>query len=437
MTTGAILMRLAAVFALLAANGFFVAVEFALVSLRRTRIDQMAARGSTAAKLVQRMQRDPDRILAASQLGITIASLALGWVGESTVAAIIEPLFEHLPLSTAIAHTIGLIVSFTLITALHIIVGEQAPKTFAIRFPETTSLATVRPTLLFDRIFRPFVWVLDAGTAAFLRLLGVKPVGHHGTVYTLDELQQMLSESRQAGVVESVEEKLITRAFEFGAREVHEVMVPRTDVVGITVDSTIEDLLKTFSEHPHSRFPVYRENLDQIEGTVNIKEVMRHLAEHRDDVGLRVAELIRPAFYVPESKPIAELMAEMRARRAQMAVVIDEHGGTAGIVTAEEVIEEIVGRLSDELTDQTPEVETIDDQTVQVDAQMRVDEANETLSLSLPENEEYETLAGLILHQLRRIPAAGERVRLGDVQLSVAEMRGPKIEKVRIKTGRG
>ncbi len=432
-----ILIRLAAVFVLIGLNGFFVAVEFALVSTRRARIDQMAVRGNGPAQLVQRMLEDPDRILAASQLGITMASLALGWVGESTIAAIIEPFIVHLPFSEVIAHSIGLVISFSLITALHIIVGEQAPKTFAIRYPEQTSMATARPTLLFDRVFRPFIWVLDAGTTAFLRLLGVKPVGHHGAVYTLAELQVLLAESREAGVVEHGEQQIISRAIEFGDRQVREVMIPRTDVRAVPIESTIQDALAVFQDHSHARFPVYGEDLDDIVGVITVKDILRYLAAHRDGYDHPIRALLRPAFYVHETKALNDLMVEMRERHAQMAIVFDEHGGTAGVVTAEELTEELVGRMSDELAAEDSNVQHIGEGRAVIDAQMRIDEANDQLNLALPEGEEYETVAGLILEVLQHVPTAGEVVGVAGVELAVVEMRGPKIEKVEIRRGTG
>ncbi len=430
-----ILIRLAAVFVLIGLNGFFVAVEFALVSVRPARIDQLAARGNGAAQLVQRMLEDPDRILAASQLGITMASLALGWVGESTIAAIIEPLISQLPFSEVIAHSIGLIISFTIITALHLIVGEQAPKTFAIRYPEQTSIATVRPTLLFDRVFRLFIWALDAGTAAFLRLLGVKPVGHHGTVYTLEELQVLLAESREAGIVEHGEQQIISRAIEFGDRQVREVMIPRMDVWGVPIENTIQDVLAVFQAHSHARFPVYGEGLDDIIGVITVKDILLYLASHRDGYNQPIRDLLRPAFYVPETKPLNDLMAEMRQRRAQMAIVIDEHGGTAGVVTAEELAEELVGRMSDELATEDSDVEHLGEGRAVIDAQLRIDEANDQLNLTLPEGEEYETVAGLILETLQHVPTVGEVVTIGRVELTVVAMRGPRIEKVEVRRG--
>lgn len=428
-----ILIRLTAVFVLIGLNAFFVAVEFALVSTHRARIDQLAVRGDGAAARVQRMLEDPDRILAASQLGITMASLALGWVGESTIAAIVQPVISYLPLSEVIAHTIGLVISFSVITALHIIVGEQAPKTFAIRYPETTAMSVARPTLLFDQVFRPFIWVLDAGTAGFLRLVGVKPVGHHGTVYTLEELQVLLAESREAGVVEHGEQQIISRAIEFGDRQVREVMIPRTDVNGVPAASSIHDVLDVFQAHSHARFPVYRESLDDIIGVVTVKDILRYLAVHREGYQHSIRDLIRPAFYVPETKELNDLMAEMRERHAQMAIVLDEHGGTAGVVTAEELTEELVGRMSDELVAEDPDVEHLGEGRAVIDAQMRVDEANEELGLRLPEGEEYETVAGLMLEILQHVPVAGETVDVAGVELAVVAMRGPRIEKVEVR----
>ncbi|MFN8498784.1 MAG: hemolysin family protein [Anaerolineae bacterium] len=436
MSLGEILLRLSAVAALLFINGFFVAVEFGLVGTRRTRIDELAEKGDKVAGLLQVMLRDPDRVLAASQLGITMASLGLGWIGEATIADLIMPLVEQLPFGPVIAHTVGIVVSFFIITSLHIIVGEQAPKIVAIRNPERISLATVRPVWLFDKVFRPFIWFLDAGTSAFLRLIGVQPMGHHGTVYTLDELARLLVESREAGIVEPVEEQIISRAFEFSDRQVREVMIPRTAVDALPADSTIGDLLTAFQDTPHARFPVYDENLDNIVGVVTIKDVLLFLADHRDGYDAPLRGLLREGFYVPETKPINDLMAEMRQRRAQIAIVIDEHGGTAGIVTAEELTEEIVGPMGDELVEEEPTVQTIDEQTVQVGGEMRVDELNEALGLSLPEHEDYETVAGLILHRLQRIPMTGDEAEVGDVQLTVAGMRGPKIEAVFIHRGR-
>lgn len=430
---GPIVLKLGAVAVLLFLNGFFVAVEFAVVSTRRTRIEQLVEQGNSLARLAQEMLEHTDRILAACQLGITMASLALGWIGEATVATLVEPPLQALArgvpaiVTVGVAHGIGLVVSFSLITALHIILGEQAPKTFAIRYPESVALWSARPTLLFDRVFRPFVWFLDRAAAAVLRLVGVQPVAVHGTVYSIEELKRLVSESQESGYLDVEQEVMVHRVFEFGNRLTREVMIPRPDVVAIESGATIGDLLTLFAHHTHARFPVYEQDLDNVVGFVSIKDMLKALAAGvaRAD---GITSLVRPAVVVPETRPVDSLFVEMQDRDVQMAVVIDEYGGTAGIVTLEELMEEVLGRVGDELMPGRPLYRRIDDKTVEIDAGMRIDELNEGLDIALPDHPDYETVAGFVLYQLRRIPEAGDHFRYNDLEIRVIEMRGPKIE---------
>ncbi len=432
---GSIFLKLGAVAVLIFLNGFFVAVEFALVSVRRTRIEQMVEQGHVLARLVQEMLHHTDRILAACQLGITMASLALGWIGEATVADLVEPLLhalaEGLPgiVSTGVAHGIGIVISFSLITALHIVIGEQAPKTFAIRYPETVALWSARPTLWFDRIFRPFVWFLDRAAAVTLRLVGVQPVGVHGTVYSIEELKLLVSESQESGFLDEEQEVMVHRVFEFGDRLAREVMIPRPDVVAIEATATLDDLLALFAEHTHARFPVYEEDLDHIIGFISIKDMLKALAggAKRTDP---IRPLVRPAVVVPETRRVDSLFVEMRDKDVQMAIVIDEYGGTAGIVTLEELMEEVVGRVGDELMPGAPPYHWIDDRTVEINAGMRIDELSQELGIDLPDHPDYETVAGFVLFQLHRIPEPGDHFRYDNLQIKVIEMRGPKIEKL-------
>ncbi len=418
-------------------NGYFVAVEFAVVSARRTRIEQLVEQGNSLARLAQEMLDHTDRILAACQLGITMASLALGWIGEATVATLVEPplqaLVRGLPgiVTTGMAHGIGLVVSFSLITALHIILGEQAPKTFAIRYPESVTLWSARPTLLFDRVFRPVVWFLDHAAAAVLRLVGVQPVAVHGTVYSIEELKRLVSESQESGFLDVEQEVMVHRVFEFGNRLTREVMIPRPDVVAIERDATIGDFLTLFAQYTHARFPVYERDLDNVVGFVSIKDVLKALAAgaKRSD---GIASMVRPAFAVPETRRVDSLFVEMQDRDVQMAVVIDEYGGTAGIVTLEELVEEVVGRVGDELMPGLPLYRRTDERTLEVDAGMRIDELKEELDIELPDHPDYETVAGFVLFQLRRIPETGDRFRYNDLEITVVEMRGPKIETLRL-----
>lgn len=434
---GLIALKLGTVTVLIFLNGFFVAVEFALVSVRRTRIEHMAAEGHRLAKLVQEMLTHTDRILAACQLGITMASLALGWIGEATIAALVEPPLEalahNLPgfFTVGVAHTIGIVISFSFITSLHIVIGEQAPKTFAIRYPEIVSLWTAQPTLWFDRLFRPFIWFLDRAATVTLRLVGVQPVAVHGTVYSIEELKQLVSESHESGFLGEHQEAMVRRVFEFGNLLVREVMIPRPDVIAIEANATLGDLLTLFAEHTHARFPVYEEDLDHVRGFVAIKDMLKALAASADRTD-SITSLIRPAVVAPESRRVDSLFVEMRDRDVQMAVIIDEYGGTAGIVTLEELVEEIVGRVGDELMPELPLYRWVDDRTVEIDAGIRIDEINEELTLSLPEHPDYDTVAGFVLFELHRVPTAGDQFRYDNLRIKVTKMRGPKIEKLTI-----
>jgi putative hemolysin len=434
MSTSIVLLRLAGALALVALNGFFVAVEFAVVAVRRSRLDHLVAEGNSVARLALKLVDHPDRVIAASQLGITIASLALGWIGEATVAAIVEPPLVVLigRWSEAAAHTIGTATAFALVTFVHIVLGEQVPKTIAIRYSERVALGISRPMDWFTRIFHPLISLLDGATAAFLRLFGMKPLSGHRLVYTPEELRLIVRESQEQGAIEAGQEKMLQRVFQFADRQVNEAMIPRPDVVGVDSGATVGDLLALFVEASHARFPVFEDDLDNIVGIVAIKDVLRALAEDPDQMDAPVGSLVRPALFVPETAAVVDLLANMRATHNQMAVAIDEYGGTAGIVTLEELVEEIVGRLSDELVVKEEPVVQVDERTVEIDAQLRVDEVNDHLDLDLPEGEHYETVAGLLLYRLQHVPVEGESLDEKDLVLEVSAMKGPKIEKIQI-----
>jgi len=432
------LLRLTSAMGLVALNGFFVAVEFGVVAVRRTRIDRLVDGGNATARVALKLIDNPDRAIAAAQLGITMASLALGWIGEATVAALIEPLLAKTlgQWSEAAAHTIGVAVSFALVTFTHIVLGEQVPKTIAIRYAEGVALAVSRPMDWFIRVFRPFIAFLDGATAAVLRLLRMEPIAGHETIYTLDELKLIVRQSQEGGAIVAQQEEMLQKVFQFADRQVREVMIPRPEVVGVEADASIHDLLGLFAGASHARFPVYRDDLDNVVGIVAIKDVLRALADDPAQMAAPVGSLARPAHFVPETVAVTDLLNQMRSSHNQMSVVIDEYGGTSGVVTLEELVEEIVGRLSDELVAKEESVVRVDERTVEVNAQLRVDEVNDQLDLDLPEGEEYETVAGLILQRLQHVPAEGETLTSKDLELTVIQMKGPKIEKVRIRHGR-
>lgn len=428
--------RLIGVLLLLLANGFFVAVEFAAVSARRSRIDQLVEGRVSGARRAQQLLKDTDRVLAASQLGITMASLALGWVGEPFVADLLLPLLHMLPANwiDPIAHTISAVVAFIAITSLHIILGEQAPKIYAIGHAERVAIVSAPLIIFFDKLFRPFIHVLDRATEGVLKLLGVPAINGHRTMHSIEELKQLVSDSQESGLLEESEEEMIHNVFEFGERQVSEAMVPRPDIIGIESNATIGDFLKIFAESRHSRYPVYDENLDNIIGFVTIKDVLNFMAA--EGPGSRekpITPLIRPALVVPEFKHAGDLFEEMKTQGIPFAVIVDEYGGTAGIVTQGGILEVIVGRLSDETLPEEPQVSQLDEHTAEVDAHLRIEEINDELNVNLPENDAYETLAGLILYHLQRIPKVGEQLALSNVKLTVRDMKGPKIEKVEVK----
>ncbi len=432
------LPRLVAVAALIATNAFFVALEFSVVAARRPKLETRAQEGNSVARLALHMVDRTDLYIASAQLGITLASLGLGWVGESTVAAIVYPLLDFIAaqhVSLMASHAVGTVLSFALITFMHIVLGEQVPKIISIRAPEDVLLFAARPMQVFTLTFRPFIWALDQTTALVLRLLGVPGVTGHHHAYSLEEIKFLLQQSEEAGVIrESETTEILSRVFDFSERLVREVMIPRTEIVGIDENATVAELLQVFKEHRHARFPVYRKDLDHIIGIVAIKDVLAILADDPQAYTKRLKELdiIKPAFAVPETRRIGDLFQEMRDRHIQMAVVIDEYGGTAGLVTLEEMAEEILGRVTDEWVREEPDIREIGPNAYDVNAQLRVDEVNEELGINIPESDLYETVAGFILYQLGRIPEVGEELVWNGILFRVLARKGPKIERVGI-----
>ncbi len=432
-----LLPRLAAVAALIAINGFFVAMEFALVGARRPRLETWAKNGNVRANLVLRMIDNIDLYIAAVQLGNTLASLALGWIGDITVAAILFPLLQQALgtwLGLTVAHAIGTSLSFILITFTHIVLGEQVPKIASIRSPESTAMLLAPPMQVFTLVFRPFIWALDRSTAMVLKLVGVQePVRHHHA-YNLEELKVLVEQSMEVGLIPKQDQEILSRVLEFSERLVREAMIPRPEIVGISEDATVEEFLHLFKEHRHARFPVYRGDLDHIVGIIAIKDVLALLAEDPDARHRRIKDLniMQPVFAVPETRRIGDLFQEMRNKHIQMAIIIDEYGGTAGLVTLEELAEEILGRVTDEWVREEPDIRPIDEHTYDINAQLRVDEINEALHLNIPENDLYETVAGFILYELGHIPEEGEVLVWNGMRFQVLKMKGPKIERVMV-----
>lgn len=428
------IIKLLVVVGLILTNAFFVAAEFALVSVRRTRVEELIAEGNRTARVIKQIVHDPDRFIAATQLGITMASLGVGWIAEPALAHLVEPLFLLLPeawVGPAAQSVAAGVIAFIVITFLTVVVGELAPKSVALAYTDQTALVVARPTAVFETAFRPVIWALNGAGNGLLRIVGLsRPVGHQ-LVHSVEELKMLVSASAASGELEPREKTMLHNVFEFNDRLVREVMIPRTDMVTVAEDTTIDEFLQTFVQQTHTRFPMYAKNIDNITGFVAIKDVLRAMATGGPGTRERaVRAFARPAKFVPESKRVGSLFAEMQTQKTQLAIVIDEFGGTAGMVTLEELIEEIVGQLGDELAQETPESERIDEHTAQFDGQLRVEEVNEAMGIHLPESEDYETIAGFILYALHHIPKEGEQFRADNVRITVTRMEGPKIGRV-------
>jgi CBS domain containing-hemolysin-like protein len=423
------------------ANAFFVTVEFAVVTVRRAQLDRLEKEGNANARLVMRLTRDPDWAIAASQVGITTTSILLGIVAEEPLQELLSPLLERTlaraPVLAGISGIVGTLLVLLLLSFVHMVLGEQTPKTIALRFPLQSALFVARPMSVFARLATPLIWLVDQSTTLVLRLLGIGgQTGGHG-IRSVEELKDAVRESKEGGVMPYGDEKMLFRAMEFGGRFVREAMIPRTDIVAVENCATLGELLRTFKEFRHARFPVYEEDLDHICGVVTMKEVIPLIVDDPGAVDRPLTELgvIRPALGVPESRRIGDLFNQMRRSRTHMAIVIDEFGGTAGMVTSEELAEEVVGRLTDEWVTEPPPVSRLEGGAFEIDAQSRVDEANDALKLNLPTSSDYETVAGFLLYLIQRIPRAGEVIPYENLRFTILKMTGRKIERVRVERG--
>jgi CBS domain containing-hemolysin-like protein len=424
--------RLFAVLTLVLANGFFVAAEFAIISVRKTRIEQLLAEGSRMARPVKRAVENPDQFIAATQLGITMASLGLGWIGEPALASMLHPLLQHLPttVSETTSATIAFAIAFSIITALHIVLGELAPKTIALQYPEQTALIVAKPTELFLRVFHPFIRALNGMGWAVVRMLGLKQASGHGLVHSEEELKMLVTASQQAGVLEAEEEQMLHRVFHFAEFTASEMMVPRTEMTAVKADASINEVVETVWRGRHTSLPVYRGELDNIIGIMLVPDLVRALVSPQPDFS--VAAIAREALTVPETMKADELLRQMKRRRTHQAIVIDEYGGTAGIVTFERVMERIVGELGGDFGTAAPApIRQLPDGSADVDGLALVTDINEQFGLDIDE-ETYTTLGGYMLGRLGRRPQVGDTVEVGGRMLRVEAVDGLRVSRVRI-----
>ncbi|AFZ65844.1 hemolysin family protein [Deinococcus peraridilitoris] len=401
---------LAALFFLVLLNGFFVAAEFALVSVRRTRIDQLAEEGIGAARIAQRAVRNLDLYIAATQLGITMASLGIGFIAEPAIHHLVEGPLSRAGLAEGSVNTASFAIAFSISTILHIVFGELAPKSIALQRSEETSLWVVRPLMAFAFVFRPAIYLLNALGNGVVSLIGLKPVSGHHTAHSEEEIRMIVSASSQEGVLEDDEKELVYNVFDLSDTMLRSIMTPRVDMVLADASATLRRVLELNEEHGYSRVPAYRDTPDNVIGIVHTSDVLKHLQE-LDHV--TIGDIVRPTYYAPESMRVSDLLRTMRERKSHMAIVVDEFGGTAGLVTLEDVLEEIVGEIYDE-TDEEAEVqvEHLGEGVYRLDASLNIDEVEEVLGVELDGQEEageFDTLAGFVTQHFGYIPTVGER----------------------------
>ena len=413
------------VLALILVNGLFAMAEIALVSSRRIRLQQQAENGSGGARAALDLLKEPTRFLSTAQIGITLVSILSGAFGEASISGHTTKWLEELGLSHRVADLLSTAVVVLAIAYLAIVLGELVPKAIGWQRAEAIAARVARPMDLLARATSPAVAVLTATSNAILRLLGVQ--SRSESVLTEEEIRLLIGQSAESGSLVEEEAELIDRVFHFGDRQVHEVMTPRTETVWLPLDATVRDFYAIFAATPHSRFPVFEDTPDKVVGILGMKDVLARLAEGSVEDDSPIQPLVREAYFVPETKSIGDLLREMQASGSQMAIAIDEFGGTAGIVTLEQLLEEMVGQVRDEMRPAVSEVRRIDDRTVQVDGSLSVEEAREELQIEIPEGP-YDTIAGYVLQVLGRIPEEGEHVALQEHRITVSEMRGPKIE---------
>jgi putative hemolysin len=437
-----VLLRVIAVILLVALNAFFVAAEFALVGVRDTRIQQLVEQRRIGARTVQKLHHRLDEVLNGVQFGITIASLALGWIGEAALAKVFEPLFGHIPRASVYAHGIGIAIAFTVITYLHVILGEVVPKSIALQKAERVALAVATPMDIFMTMAKPFLVVMTGSARVVLKMFGTHEI-REGGVHAPEELKLIVTSSRKFGVIPPLQEQMIHRALDLETITVREVMVPRPDIFSLSGDMPLDDALKQVVEEQHSRVPVYdpARGPEHIIGVLYSKDLMRwmqfRMARQASDEAirkpttLRIRHIMRDVLVVPETKPLPDLLVEFKKRKRHLAVVVDEFGSTAGVVTVEDVLEQLVGEIEDEF-DVAATTLAPNASSMVLDGVTNIRDLETQYHVPLPRDEGFETLAGFVMTQLQRVPRPGDSFEYEGRKYTVLEMDGLRVESVKV-----
>ncbi|MCM3339477.1 MULTISPECIES: hemolysin family protein [unclassified Paenibacillus] len=385
-------------------NGFFVAAEFAMVKVRGSRIDTLVQEGNAKAKFARHVTDHLDAYLSACQLGITLASLGLGWIGEKTVAELLHDPLTALGAGPAVVHSIATVIAFIIITVLHIVLGELAPKTLAIRQAEGVALWTAGPLRFFYKIMYPFIWLLNGTANLVLKLFGIEPASEHESAHTEEEIRILMKESHKSGLIDNTELTLMDNIFDFTETHAREIMIPRTDMVCLYAQDLFEDNKRKAITEMHTRYPVCDNDKDNIIGFVHIKDLVKAPADTQD-----IRDIIRPMMSVPESMSISALLKMMQKNKVQIALLIDEFGGTAGLVTLEDIMEEIVGEIQDEFDEERPQIEKKDDMNFSIDGRLLIEEVNAYFDTDIV-SDDYDTIGGWIYSKVEVPPRKGQRI---------------------------
>ena len=427
-----ILINIFIIVFLLFVNGFFVAAEFALVKVRKTRLEQLSNEGNSNAKKALKLVEETNKMLAAAQLGVTIASIALGWVAESTIVQLIEPIIKAIPYISGMvsAHVVAVPISFVLVTYFHVLLGEQLPKCFALRHTDSIALMVATPMDMFITLLKPFVWLLMVSGDKILCAFHVS--SDESLVHSTEELDMLVDASYNEGVLNDTEAEMLHNMFKFSDLMAKQVMIPRTDMMCIPSDITYEELTKFTLENQYTRYPVYEENIDKILGFIHVKDLYS-LSMNKETFS--ISKLIRPLMLVPETMTLDNLIIEFKKSHGQMAVVIDEFGGTSGLITLEDVLEEIIGEVQDEFDEEKEvDIKEIGENTYIANAMMRIDELVDFFDLneSQFEEDDVETIAGLVVKLLGRIAVVGDSVSFNGLTFTVVEVDGARVTKLKI-----
>ncbi|HMV25534.1 hemolysin family protein [bacterium] len=411
-------------------NGFFVAAEFAIVKVRSTQIDTIEQK-NIRARIAKEVIMHLDAYLSATQLGITITSIALGWIGEPAISRMIEPIINYFGITNPqVIHALSFGIGFSVITFLHITMGELGPKSIAIQYPKQTTLWIASPLHLFYVVFKPFIFILNKSANLMLRMVGIHPAGEHELSHSEEEIRMLIADGRKSGVIDATEYKLIENIFNFTETSVKEIMIPRMDVFALDIEKPVVENLKSAIDSGYTRIPVYRESIDTLIGILYVKDLFKI---DRDTITTASFEtILRPAYFAPESISINRLMQDFLQQRFHMAIIIDEFGGTSGVVTLENIIEKIVGQqIQDEYDDEKKEFEILSDGSYTVQAKMRIGDFNQQFQANIPEDDNYETLAGFLNNVAGHIPNNGEEIRYQNLSFRITKKSPKLVQQVR------